>query len=83
MVTNEHIQRWFDAAEIHIAVSGLDADAPLALQGLDSLDMTNLLYQIEQSCQITISPEAAARLRTLADIVDYLDKMPALAARIG
>ncbi|WP_394831342.1 acyl carrier protein [Pendulispora rubella] len=74
MVAKERIQRLFDAAEIQVSASTLDESAPLAQQGLDSLDMANLLFQIEQACKSTIAPEESARLRTLGDITGYIER---------
>ncbi|WP_394839497.1 acyl carrier protein [Pendulispora rubella] len=70
MITRDDILRLFIAAEIHVTGSELDDHAPLAQQGLDSLDMANLLFQLEQSYQFSISPTEASRLRTLQDMID-------------
>ncbi|WP_394829199.1 acyl carrier protein [Pendulispora albinea] len=72
MTSRNHVTRLFAAAEIHISESELDDSRPLAQQGFDSLDMVNLLFQIEQTYQVSISPEDASHLRSIRDLVDYI-----------
>ncbi|WP_394840515.1 phosphopantetheine-binding protein [Pendulispora brunnea] len=72
MIRRDDIFRLFRAAEIGLDGSDLDDDKPLAAQGLDSLDLANLLFQIEQTYGLTISPEDASRLRSVRDMVDYV-----------
>ncbi|WP_394849581.1 phosphopantetheine-binding protein [Pendulispora brunnea] len=72
MITRDNIVELFGAAEIHVSMADLKDGEPLAMQGLDSLDMANLLFQIEQKFGLTISPNDASRLRTVQDMVDYV-----------
>jgi acyl carrier protein len=66
------IQRLFSAADIKVPLSKLEASVPLRQQGIDSLDMANLLFQLEQSSGNPISPEESSQLATLGDIVRYI-----------
>jgi acyl carrier protein len=73
MVTTEDILHLMEAAELHVSASEIKADAPLVKQGLDSLDMAELLLAVEKKYKKAVSVEQAARLRTLKDIVDFLN----------
>lgn len=73
MVTIEDILRTMEAADLPCSASKLDADLPLAKQGLDSLDLAELLLTVEKKYQRAIPVEQAARLRTLNDIVNFLN----------
>jgi acyl carrier protein len=39
---------------------------------LDSLDLVELVLELEEELDITIAEEAAGRFRTLGDLIDYL-----------
>lgn len=43
--------------------------------GADSLDVVELIMELEDEFGVTISDEAAAELFTVGRIVDYLDKL--------
>jgi acyl carrier protein len=73
MVTTEDILRIMEAADLPGAGSNIQADAPLVKQGLDSLDMAELMLAVEKKYKKSIPVEQAARLRTLNDIVDFLN----------
>ncbi|HSJ99768.1 MAG TPA: phosphopantetheine-binding protein [Kofleriaceae bacterium] len=67
----------FEAAEIRASKVGLKPDVPLVRQGLDSLDMITLLHQVELAYDVVVSDERAAHLRTLDDIVAFLNSADA------
>jgi acyl carrier protein len=48
-------------------------DSTLEQLGLDSLDLINLLFAIENEFKIAISDEAAREIRTVQQIVDQLE----------
>lgn len=49
-------------------------DQSLADQGLDSYDRMTLLFEIEQSLDIELPSEVASKLKTLQDVVDYINE---------
>ena len=51
----------------------LAPDQSLADQGLDSYDRMTLLFELEQMLDIDIPTEVASKLKTLLDIVDYVN----------
>ncbi|MEM7125915.1 MAG: phosphopantetheine-binding protein [Chloroflexota bacterium] len=51
----------------------LQTDAPLAEQGIDSLDLIMLFHEVEGSFGIKISEEQAKELQSLEDIVNFLN----------
>ncbi|XXX73395.1 acyl carrier protein [Sorangium sp. So ce134] len=73
MVTTEDILRIIETTDLPASASALRADAPLVAQGLDSFDVATLILAVESKYQKAIPPERVAQLRTLQDIVDYLN----------
>jgi acyl carrier protein len=73
MVTTEDIVRVMKTSSLEVPALGLQVEAPLIKQGFDSLDMAELMLAVEKEYKKAISVEQAARLRTLKDIVDFLN----------
>lgn len=59
-----------------INVDYLKDDTPLSEQGLDSLDMMDLLLCLEEGYAVKIPDTALPRLRTLNDFVAFINKKP-------
>jgi acyl carrier protein len=57
----------------------LGPDAELSTLGVDSLGLVELLFQIEDRFGVQIPGDAPTDLRTVRDVVDYVDTL--LAAR--
>ena len=58
----------------------LRPDATLESLEIDSLRMIETLFSVEEEFGISVGAEAAelrARLRTLRDLADYIDSLPA------
>lgn len=51
----------------------LRSDESLADQGLDSYDRMTLLFEVEQMMDINIPSSTANTLKTLQNIVDYIN----------
>ena len=51
-----------------------DDDRPLLECGLDSLDFASLLMALEDRYRVVIAEDDIDQLRTLGQIVDYLEK---------
>jgi acyl carrier protein len=73
MVTKEDVFRALEEIDISTPVADIKVDTPLVSQGLDSLDMATLMLALEGSYKKAIPPEKAARLRTINDIVAFLN----------
>lgn len=73
MISNEDILSVLAGMEIAINVSKLKTDVPLVIQGLDSLDVATLMFELESKYQKPLPPEKSARLRTIEQIVEYLN----------
>lgn len=54
----------------------LDVTAPLEQQGLDSLDMTTLLFAVENQFGTSIPTAKVSSLRSLLDIERFLEPEP-------
>lgn len=55
----------------------LGPDAELATLGVDSLGLVELLFQIEDRFGVQIPGDAPTELRTVADVVAYIDTLVA------
>lgn len=53
--------------------ANLQETTPLTDQGLDSLDMIMLLHEVETSFNVRIPQEQTNQLRSLHDIVNFLN----------
>ena len=73
MVTSGDVLRALEGIDVATPVADIKVDEPLVKQGLDSLDMATLLLALESEHKKTIPPNEAARLRTVADIVAFLN----------
>lgn len=51
----------------------IQENIPLTEQGFDSLDMIMLLHAVEEHFSVGISQEKTPELRSLQDIVDFLN----------
>lgn len=73
MVTNEDVLQALEGLDLSTPISDIKADVPLVSQGLDSLDMATLMLALESKYKKAIPPEKSARLRTIKDIVAFLN----------
>jgi len=64
-----------------LAREQLGPDAELASLGVDSLGLVELLFQIEDRFGVQIPGDAPTDLRTVADVVAYIESL--LAGRPG
>ena len=62
----------------NIDTESLDHDRDLTEQGVDSLDMTSVLFAIEERCSISISEEdiASDKLSTINKLVQFANAQP-------
>jgi acyl carrier protein len=64
--------------------SAFTADKDLKLDlGLDSLDVAEIVYEMEEAFGITITDESAERIQKISDTVDFVQERMAEAARDG
>jgi acyl carrier protein len=56
--TRDDILNVLGTLELKIATNGLDPTQPLGMQGLDSLDMMNLLFSIEEHFGVIVDDVA-------------------------
>ena len=73
MITNVDVLQALEGIDVSTPIADLKADVPLVSQGLDSLDMATLMLALESKYKKTIPPEKSARLRTIQDIVAFLN----------
>lgn len=63
------------ADHLVVDISEINDNAVLSRDlGADSLDAVELIMAMEQNFDITIPDEAAERIRTVGDIVSYIDR---------
>ena len=73
MFTNEDVLQALEGIDVSTPIADIKVDVPLVSQGLDSLDMATLMLALESKYKKTIPPEKSARLRTIQDIVAFLN----------
>ena len=73
MITNEDVLQALEGIDVSTPISEIKIDVPLVSQGLDSLDMATLMLALESKYGRPIPPEKSARLRTVKDIVAFLN----------
>jgi acyl carrier protein len=73
MVTKEDVLQALEGIDVSTPIADIKADVPLVSQGLDSLDMATLMLALESKFKKAIPPEKSARLRTINDIVAFMN----------
>lgn len=73
-VTTEEIREIIEKAETMADIDTLKNDLPLTEQGVDSLDMANILLLLEERFEIKIPNEDTNQLQNINDIVSYLSE---------
>lgn len=73
MITNEDVLQALEGIDVSTPIADIKVDVPLVSQGLDSLDMATLMLALESKYKKAIPPEKSARLRTVKDIVAFLN----------
>ena len=72
-VTRSDILKVIKDTQIRVDIEELDFEMPLADQGLDSLDLTVILFALEESYQTKIPEEDIEKLNSLTAILEYLN----------
>lgn len=54
-----------------IKSENISSDRNLSDQGVDSLDLTNLFFELEEKLNIKIDDEDVAKLKTLDEIINF------------
>ena len=76
-VTVEQILETVEQANLVKDVKALDLDKPLRDQGVDSLDFSGVLFNMEEAFDIEIPDEDLDQLLTINDIVSYVNSKKA------
>ncbi len=63
----------FDEIDLKSNITPLRDNLPLTEQGIDSLDMFACFLKIEENFNIKIPDNDTDRLKTINDIVDYIN----------
>ena len=74
MITTDDIKALLGDVLPTSALSSIDANKPLTQQGIDSLDIMTLLMSVEDRYGVVIPTERIGSLRTLSDVVVFLDE---------
>ncbi|MCH8924046.1 MAG: acyl carrier protein [Planctomycetes bacterium] len=67
------IQRQF-ADLLDVAVDRITADTTLADLGADSLDMVELVMELEKDFGVSIPDDVAQQIRTVGDAIRYIEE---------
>jgi len=72
-VTAEEIRAIVKEIGSRADISKLKNDVPLEEQGIDSLDMVNILLNIEENYKIKVPDEDISKVGTINNIVMYIN----------
>ncbi len=75
-VTVEQILEAIENTSLVSDVMALDSDKPLRDQGIDSLDFSSVLFNIEEEFGIEIPDADIDGLQTINQIVTYVNSKP-------
>ena len=73
MIVTSDITKLFGLADIDIDISDLVEDEPLRTYGLDSMDISLLILQVERQYGLSLSPEHTVGLRSVKDFVELVN----------
>ena len=71
--TAQNVKEMTKIPEVKIDIDALKEDVSLAAQGVDSLEMMNLMLALEEKLSIKIPDDDVEKMRTINDIVMYLN----------
>ncbi len=76
MVNAENIFEIIRSNEIPISVNALALDKPLTEQGFDSLDMTTILFAVEERFQVRFAEEDmdTGKFATVQSIIAHINR---------
>lgn len=74
-ITAALLREWLSEVDWDIDVQKLNGSAPLAEQGLDSLDMITLFFFLEKKLGIKMPDSDVVDLDSLEDIAEYLGSL--------
>lgn len=72
-ISADQVVAAIEKANLVSDVSTLDFDKPLSEQGIDSLDFSNVLFNLEEIFSIEIPDEDIEKLETVNQILDYVN----------
>ena len=72
-ITAQQILDVLSEAKVVKDANALINDKPLAEQGIDSLDFSGVLFNIEEAFKVTIPDADIDGLKTINDIVSYVN----------
>lgn len=73
-MTKEEIKELI-AKKLRIDVDSIEDDSNLVTDlGADSIDLVEMLMEIESTLDISVSDEEAAELKTVRDVVDFIEE---------
>ncbi len=70
----KRIKAIFNELDLQSNSNTIKDDLPLVKQGVDSLDMFTIFLKIEENFNIKIPDKDTDRLKTINDIVDYINQ---------
>ena len=78
MTTKEEIVEIIKELDIYVDISSLSASKPLSEQGLDSLDMAALFFEIGERYSIKVTDEdiGSGKLESIDKILNFIKGNP-------
>lgn len=72
-LVEEKVIKAISDSKVLKSTAELDKSIELSEQGIDSLDLSNVLLCVEEELEITIPDEDIEMLKTINDIVKYVE----------
>ena len=72
-IDSQNVRKAIVDLELMTSADKLQDDVPLQEQGMDSLDMANLLLHFEESCGVRIPDAEAEKVHCIREIVDVVN----------
>ena len=72
IMLHKRIRRIFERKQLAIGIDKIQPDTRLADIGLDSLDLVDLLFEVENLFNVEIPDEQARKMTSITDIMTYV-----------
>ena len=72
IMLHKRIRRIFERKQLAIGIDKIQPDTRLADIGLDSLDLVDLLFEVENLFNVEIPDEHARKMTSITDIMTYV-----------
>lgn len=73
-MTNSTEERMLEVLKQTVTVDSISRDTEIEALGLDSLDVTEFVMELEEEFDITVNDSAVEKWKTWGDVVSYVEE---------